>query len=264
MNPGSGRRAITVLKDTVLPLPELWMDIYVEGDSSEQRAFAEMFVKARCKRAESPDKADLVVFTGGEDVNPILYGETSIHPSTYYDDKRDELDMKLYLTCLEQGIPMFGVCRGAQFLHVMNGGKLWQDINHHTGNHGIFDVRDKRVIASVSSVHHQACMPNPAGGMEVVAKVVRSTERWANAEIKDTSKESDIEAYFYRDTCCFGVQGHPEYRGYHQYLQWTLEKIYEFAVMNPDISLRDGNCRIKQELLEERNHLAVAKKKGMI
>lgn len=244
-------RRVTIMKDSLHSYPELWMEVYVAGDKSEQAQFAELLVRGSCTKADSPEKADLVIFTGGPDVNPIYYDETP-HPTTHFNSRRDEEDMKLYEICLDQGIPMLGICRGAQFLHVMNGGKLFQDIDGHMGDHNIWDKKAQRIIHGVSSVHHQSCMPNRSGGMEIIAEFNRSTKRWINDKDYSTGQLPDIEAFFYRDTCCLGIQGHPEYRGYNSFGKWSMEKLYEYIVVNPDIELRDRVRRIKLDVLAER------------
>lgn len=245
-------RPVTIMRDTTLSFPELFMEVYVEGDSTEQRRFAKMFIKSRCTKADKPEDADLVVFTGGDDVNPSLYGETP-HRSTRWSDFRDRKDIELYKLCLEKGIPMFGVCRGAQFLHVMNGGKLYQDIDEHVGDHSIYDIKKKIVIPKVSSVHHQSVIPDTSLGIEVLADTVKTGERWRNPTSMSEGTHHDVEAFFYRDTCCFGVQGHPEYEGYHSFLKWTLDKLEELIGKNPDLELEGRNRRLKKSFREERD-----------
>lgn len=241
---------VSLLQDTELLYPELWSAVYVAGSPYEQRQFAEMFVRAQCRKADTPEEADFVVFTGGEDVNPALYGEER-HHSTRINTARDESDMILYDKCLTQGIPMMGVCRGAQFLHVMNGGKLYQDVDHHFGDHNIYDIRAKRMISKVSSVHHQMVIKND--DMEVIAESGQARNRWKNPTDKVEGPKMDIEAFFYRDTMCFGVQGHPEYRGYHQFAKWTLDTFLEVVCLSPDIAPLNGVYRIKPDILQQRN-----------
>lgn len=245
-----GHRVLLV-KDTYLKYPELWMSVYIEGPSIDTQNFPDMFARARCFKADSPDKADLVVFTGGPDVNPKLYGEEK-HPSTQVDDIRDAENVSLYNYCYKNGIPMLGVCRGAQFLHVMNGGKLFQHVDGHYGDHFIFDVKDRTKIEKVSSVHHQMCRNNPSGGMEVIATSSRSRNRWYDFAIHEQGMQMDIEAFFYRDTCCFGVQGHPEYKGYFEFAKWTLDYLNKFINENPDIVVVNKNYRLKQDILDMR------------
>lgn len=246
-----GKVTVTMIKDHVLTLPEMYLDIHVAGDRREEIAFAGMFSRARCKRADSPEKADLVIFTGGEDVDPALYDEER-HGMTWIDRKRDVEDMSLYAMCLEQGIPMFGVCRGAQFLHVMNGGKLYQHVDNHHGDHSIWDVKERKKLDRVSSVHHQMVIPQNQNGFQLIATANVARNRWRNPKENDMGTKIDVEAFWYRDTCCFGVQGHPEYKGYNQFAKWTLEYINELICLNPDIKVKDGNYRLRQEFLEER------------
>lgn len=248
------RRRVTLMKDTMLEYPELYLEVFVAGDTAvmnDEARFAGMFARAGCKRAPSVLEADLVVFGGGSDVNPLLYGE-SRHESTHFHDRRDQSDMALYVLCLEHGIPMFGVCRGAQFLHVMNGGKLFQDVDGHTGDHSIHDIKKKIHIEKVSSVHHQMVRPNATGGMEICAVAGKSRKRYKNHNTHEMGLSSDIEAFFYRDTCCIGVQGHPEYNNYHFYTKWCLDLISDCVVTNPDIEFEGPTRRIRKELREER------------
>lgn len=234
----SETRRITVMTDHKLVFPDIWLSVFIAGDLSEEIAFAQMLVRAACRRAATPDEADVVIFTGGEDVNPALYGEAP-HPKTYYRDLRDQQDIALYLDCLEKGIPMIGVCRGAQLLHVMNGGKLFQDVDGHQGGHSMTDTKTKEVIDNISSVHHQMCRPNRAGGMEILGVSAKSRKRWLNNKESDAGMSQDIEAFFYRDTCCLGVQGHPEYRGYNAYTKWFLQQMENYINLNPDLVLDD-------------------------
>lgn len=224
---------VVAIRDTILTFPELWLDVYIQGDDMEQRAFAPMFSRSHCSRAKTIEEADLVVFTGGEDVNPALYHEEP-HKTTTFSKARDSADTAAYLRCLEAGIPMFGVCRGAQFLHVMNGGKLYQHVDEHTGAHPMFDVDKRRTIDKVSSVHHQMCIQNVKGGMKILATSAKSRERWHNPTKLDKGPNPDVEAFFYRETGCLGVQGHPEYGGYHAFTKWCLDAIQESFQGNED------------------------------
>lgn len=228
-----------------LDYPELYLEVYIAGSPNVERMFADMFTRARCSRAPSPEKADLVVFTGGPDVWPGLYGEDS-HALTRSDQERDSKDLNLYTLCEDEGIPMFGVCRGAQFLHVANGGKLLQHVNNHYGDHQIYLLDEKRTLSKVSSTHHQMCIPNDS--MKVLADSSAASERWYSAtEHTMNENRQDPEAFFYRDTCCLGVQGHPEYAGYEEYAKWCLDKINEYIVENPDITRKGRVLRLNVE-----------------
>lgn len=253
-----GKRKVELLRDHTLTYPDLFFSIFVAGDwdvREDEARFARMFARAGCKRAKSPLEADLIVFGGGSDVSPYLYGEEP-HASTFANEKRDEQDMDLYLLALEHGIPMLGVCRGMQFLHVMNGGKLYQDVDKHVGEHPIYDLRNRSFIDKVSSVHHQMCRPNP--DMMIIATNNYARNRWCNPKERHIGPRADIEAFYYPETVCIGVQGHPEYDGVPYFTKWVIELIEELVVMNPDIDWIDGNRRIKPDLLAMRPKKAKA------
>jgi gamma-glutamyl-gamma-aminobutyrate hydrolase PuuD len=253
MQPTANRR-ITILKDHTLETPQLYFKVFVQPDpavSDDEARFARMFARAGCRRAESVLESDLVVFGGGSDVDPVLYGAER-HDTTYPDPKRDQVDMDLYLMCLEHGIPMFGVCRGAQFLHVMNGGKLYQDVDGHYGDHTLWDISRKQRIEKISSVHHQMVMPNTQNGMEIIGTTAKSNQRAMDNKNISVGTHCDIEAFFYRDTGCIGVQGHPEYEGYNFFTKWCLELIQELIQSSPDYAWEGPVHRLKQDLLLER------------
>lgn len=258
----AGGHKVVLLPDSKLVMPEMYLEVYIEPDDTDPREmyrFINMFARAKCTKADDPRKADLVVFGGGADVNPVFYGANP-HSSTRHDAKRDERDIKLYEICLDEGIPMVGICRGAQFLHVMNGGKLYQDIDGHVGYHPIFDEETKNIINRASSVHHQCCIENKAGGMKVLATSPRATRRWVDDKEHVDGNKKDVEAFFYRDTHCLGIQGHPEYAGYWQFMQWSLKQIYDYICCSTDCELprdAEGNVagryrRLKPDFLAQR------------
>lgn len=243
-------RRVSIFKDHALDYPALCLKIFVQPDPAvpdDEARFAKMFARAACRRAASLGEADLVVFAGGSDVDPVLYNEKP-HPYTHFSTERDQTDMDLYLFCIEHGIPMFGVCRGAQFLHVMNGGKLWQHVDNHYGPHGMFDIVSYECVEKVSSVHHQMVRENVRGGMEIIATASKSKERFANPTDKDIGNNADIEAFYYRETGCLGVQGHPEYEGYNYFTIWCLKMIDTYICLNPDFDWNeDGFLRMTKE-----------------
>ena len=102
---------------------------------------------------ETPEDIALVVFTGGEDVYPELYGE-EIGFRTYCSPSRDEYEVKMFEFAKKHNIPCAGICRGSQFLCVMAGGKLAQDITGHAGWDHEIATKDGRKLTCNSS-HHQ-------------------------------------------------------------------------------------------------------------
>jgi hypothetical protein len=103
------------------------------------------------------------MFTGGTDVNPALYGEPA-HPKTQApDNERDKGEKLVFQESVSLGRRMIGICRGAQFLCVMAGGKLVQH-QENSGRH-LLTIHDDAPDTSdfgnmlVVSDHHQAQWP---------------------------------------------------------------------------------------------------------
>lgn len=118
-------------------------------------------------------KADLVVFTGGEDINPKLYGESNRYSG--FNDDRDTAEIEVFQWCLELNKKMLGICRGHQLLNALTGGHLVQDLYHdlhqtHGGNHAIEDMVSgsqwivPNSFITVNSMHHQGVI-EPGRGL---------------------------------------------------------------------------------------------------
>lgn len=102
--------------------------------------------------------ADLVCFTGGADVSPSLYGEENI--SSHCDPARDVYEQSVYEAYLSAGTPMVGICRGGQFLNVMNGGKMIQDLKPRvSGVQKIGPTDGMGDFFEVLCDHHQGMVP---------------------------------------------------------------------------------------------------------
>lgn len=250
---GSKPLDLTLIRDPLVHYPELYMEVYVAGDVYEQEAFADWMVQAACTFAETPQEADLVVFTGGADVSPELYNMVP-HRTTANDFRRDEEDFDLFKLCIDEGIPMLGVCRGAQFGAVMHGAKLYQDVDGHYQDHNMWDTRTKALIHPVSSVHHQMIMADETSGMEVLGYSRMSRRRDITDNIVETSMIDDVEAVWFKDTGFFGVQGHPEYRGYPYYSQWVFKQLDKLFNHNPDYELRNNLRRMTEKAMEKRSY----------
>lgn len=180
--------------------------VYIEDGSS---SYVAMFQQLGFAITKDLGQANLVCFTGGADVTPDLYGDKK-HPLTGNDVYRDEKEKRLFLDCIEHGIPMVGICRGGQFLNVMSGGRMYQHVTDHTRSHSITDTRTGETVY-VSSTHHQMIMPSPRA-IVVATTVVGSNREWYDGEIlrKDIS-DTDFEVVWYEDTKCLCFQPHPEF-----------------------------------------------------
>lgn len=190
-----------------------------------------------------------LIIGGGADINPERYGETDVKelfskdkkissikqfvirlatilffPIIYLvrkifstkvhkiDDNRDELEIDLLERARKKGIPVLGICRGAQLLNIYFGGTLYHDIGaFYSEIPKINSVWPKKVVhiqessrlynilkynqGWVNALHHQAV---DQLGNEL--KIVAREENGIVQAIEHTGNEFLL-----------GVQWHPEY-----------------------------------------------------
>ena len=155
--------------------------------------------------------SDLVCFTGGADVHPWLYGDSQ-HKLTMPFFKRDREESLVFNEALSLGIPMVGICRGGQFLNVMNGGRMYQHITGHLGNHEIIDLITGETVL-VSSTHHQMIMKAPEGVLVASSGIGGEREWYDKGILKRDYSDQDQEVVFYEKSKCLCFQPHPEFGG---------------------------------------------------
>lgn len=249
------KRVVAVINKRPITYPELWSNVWVVGPE-RNIGFPQMLARSRCSRAESVEQADIVFFSGGgADVDPALYGEEA-HYSTHTHKGIMKEYLEVYQKCLLSGTPMVGVCLGAQFLHVMNGGKLYQDIDNHNRDHPIWIVNEEYSITVTPSVHHQSMYPNPEAVVIATADESTSRIRPDSRLEKHTDREDflteDWEACAYPETGCYCFQGHPEYQDYSEYTIWFLNELISNIIENPDFETKDGRIRLRKDVREQR------------
>lgn len=179
--------------------------------------YVEMFKRFGWDISDDILKADLVQFTGGSDVSPSLYNSDR-HPTTHCNPDRDKKEQLVFQKAYGMALPMAGICRGGQFLNVMCGGSMWQDVNHHAihGTHLANDCETGEIF-EVTSTHHQMMIPSKEGVIRVLtAQESTWRERVHNKKIIKINSEDpeDIEALYYPAYRVFCFQPHPEFPNY--------------------------------------------------
>lgn len=168
------------------------MRFSISDGYSSNRAYVDLFEAMGYVRDDRDP--DFLVFTGGADVNPCLYGEPNT--SSYTNDNRDRLDLDTFAYAQKERLPCVGICRGSQFLNVVCGGRMIQDIP----NHGIGYIRTHSITTygggkfEVNSTHHQGIVLGP-DGVELATSAIQPMV---------------TEAFWYPSKGVFGVQWHPE------------------------------------------------------
>lgn len=213
---------------------------------SSEAAYVSMYLFEGWEITQSLKEADLVQFTGGADVSPIIYGQNH-HTTTISNPERDERENLIYKFCDLNKIPMVGICRGGQFLNVMCGGDMWQNVDGHCkGKHEAIDEKWGDVL-EVSSTHHQMMIPTEGADILLTASESTRRERFMrqpNRKVDTLSPQTpilmkcktpfvdDVEACLYRTSynrvLCF--QPHPEYQVYDKCRSLFFKLLNEFVM----------------------------------
>lgn len=191
----------------------------------------ERYVKAVCNNGGSPliipycqgfkgahdllMQCDGLIFSGGKDVNPRLYGE---EPAQCLGPVDYGLDLFLYdlmRFAIEMDKPILAICKGMQLMNVALGGSLYQDLslrdceslNHLQTedkslpyhevylkeNTRLWEILDRTPLIQTNSLHHQC-----------VKKLGR------DLIISSTSTDELVESFEDREGLRMGIQWHPE------------------------------------------------------
>src|SRR5665647_276577 len=159
-------------------------------------------------------RCDGILITGGDDVDPTLYGEDVSIKCAHLEPRRDVQEALILKELLNNSYaPVLGICRGCQILNVMAGGTLHQDLPSQNLFHSLLSVAHgafahtvnikkdsllEKIIGSdhmlTNSYHHQS-VKDIANGFEVIGTT-------ADGVVESISREGD--------RFILGVQWHPE------------------------------------------------------
>jgi len=165
-----------------------------------------MYLEEGWEVGNSIDSADLIQFTGGADVDPILYGEEP-HPFTMVDVRRDVREKDIFN--LMKSVPKAGVCRGGQFLNVMNGGRMYQHVDKHCSSHTVRVKKYGTVLCT--STHHQMMRPSDEGELIGYTDIAKLKECMRGGRKRAVEDNVDAEILWYSKTKSLCFQPHPEY-----------------------------------------------------
>ncbi len=170
------------------------------------------------------DRLDGLLIGGGDDISARLYdGDFTL--DVRIDEERDRFELEALERAMPRGIPVLGVCRGAQLINVFFGGTLHHDLEEKLWRSNRYTVMPRLRIelepgtklASliehprifVNAIHHQA-VDRLASNLMVAA---RDEEQIIQA-VEDRSRPFLL-----------GVQWHPELLIYHSHQRALFEAL---------------------------------------
>lgn len=161
--------------------------------------------------------ANIVLFTGGEDVYPGNYGE-DVGKYTSCNRTRDKQETSEFIKARDLGKLCVGICRGAQFITTLSGGGLIQHVSGHgiSGTHKIHLINEK-VDIDITSTHHQMMWPFWLDKSEYTI-LAKSKDNLSSTYLNGDDCEKNLppdfvepEIVYYKNTNSLCIQGHPEY-----------------------------------------------------
>lgn len=184
----------------------------------------------------------VLIIWGGQDISPTIYNQK---PNKHTDaseriGERDRLEIALALKCMEMGIPIIGICRGAQLMCALSGGSLVQHVTRHAGpSHAIITNEGEKY--KCPSVHHQMMHPWPleeGKDFEKLAWMETPISEYYLGEPDDNGKEKQLvipyepEVLYFYGTKSLCIQSHPEYiqQVTHPFVEYSLKLTKKYCL----------------------------------
>lgn len=212
--------------------------VYVVGNDN---LICNMFRVHMYEVVRSEEAADIVCFTGGEDISPFLYGEYPLFRNgkqiTNFNASRDMMEIREYHKIKFSKLKV-GICRGGQFLNVMSGGKMWQDVDGHTigTSHEMCIKATKKdgddIFIPVTSTHHQMMIPGEHADILATARESKRKESMLANEKIENNVWDDPEVIYYWHTNSLCFQPHPEYNGVKECTEYFFELLSQYDCHN--------------------------------
>lgn len=158
---------------------------------------------------------DGLVLSGGTHVHPERYGQQP-QVTARYDQKRDSTDYRLLEQAEQIGIPVLGICRGAQLINVFHGGSLCQNVTPlrvNTRHRPL--LLPMQTVRLVTTSRLGQLMQSPVIGAN---RIHSQAIKYLGRNLRVVAVDNDLFVQAIENThdqWLMGVQWHPEYLLYH-------------------------------------------------
>lgn len=158
---------------------------------------------------------DGLVLSGGTHVQPALYGQQPMVTASY-DKSRDNTDQRLLAAAETLGLPVLGICRGAQLINVFRGGSLCQNVTPLRQN-----TRHRPLLLPLQTVK---IVDHSRLSRVIQAPVIGANRIHSQAikklgqDLRVVAVDNDLFVQAIENTrgqWLLGLQWHPEYLLYH-------------------------------------------------
>lgn len=184
-------------------------------------------------------KIDALVIWGGADISPSIYNEHASQScgATEVLSRRDRVEFSLVKSAIDSNIPIIGICRGAQLLCAMAGGRLIQHVSGHTGGNHSITTNDGRTYMT-SSVHHQMMYPFDVEHEMIAWSTDKRSRVYVNQnDDNDTRMMESVtpepEIVYFPKIRGLAIQGHPEFMDERcDFVQYCMELVNNYLLGN--------------------------------
>lgn len=178
------------------------------GEAIKKAGGQPFYVDASADPLEVAKLCSGVVISGGQDIDPTLYGEANRGCNILEPTERTLWERRLIEACDAEKVPILGICYGSQLLNIHYGGTLYQDIASE-----VEDSLDHG-IPSAAAMHNITFVEDILGYKRGYATPVAARHHQAVRELAPGfsaaayADDGTIEAIQGRGH--FGIQWHPE------------------------------------------------------
>lgn len=167
---------------------------------------------------EEPTIEDLhmLYLPGGPDLLTSSYNEAPGMFAGSPDPYRQYFFDRHLMNYIEAGIPILGICLGAQMINVALGGSLYQHLSNHEYSetrdekvHEVFSLQDNELF-EVNSMHHQGVKKLGEGLIPDCVYGFKSFKGNKKPNARPISKWDLVESFIHRTLPIQGIQWHPE------------------------------------------------------
>ena len=205
------------------------MQIYsaLYNDDAHLKKFGDL--KVVHHPTELTNDNSILILHGGSDISPSIYNhKPSKHTGADNElSVRDLSEVLLARRAIELGIPIYGICRGAQLACALAGGSLIQHVTGHVG--GSHKVKTTTsVVLSTTTCHHQMMNPWEINHELLAWAAPNQSSCYIVEEEKQVEMQVEPEVVFFPEIKCLAIQGHPEWMAKDSpFVQYCLNLIEE-------------------------------------
>jgi putative glutamine amidotransferase len=214
--------------------------VYLTSDQVERPFMSGFFGKSvhysKVRGQLDPNK-HVVFFGSGTDIEPAFYNQRRSRFTQHAHTLRDIFEAACWAEVQYRSIPSIGICRGAQLITALVGGRLWQHVTNHAGPDHKLKFWDNRPGIYATSVHHQMMFPYdlPKEDYQVLATTEQNLSEvyYDGDDLRHEMKEEEPEIVWYPKARALAIQGHPEYCApEHSFVGESRKLMEQFVLSN--------------------------------